>query len=399
MKIDHAAILAGGFGKRLGQITKTTPKPLIKINDLEFIKYLIFDLIKNDFKKIIILTNYKSYKFRKIFNKIYFPGIKIICLKEKSTLGTGGSLAQLKKFKKDFLILNGDSYLNFDFKKFLKIKENYLMKMILVKNINYKSNQKLSNLEINNNFKVKYSSKKQYMNAGVYLLKKNLIDQLVIKNTSLENDILPKLINKNLIEGYFSKDDFIDIGLKKNLKKAFFILKKNFRLKAVFFDRDGTLNKDFGYVSKYKNFKWLKGSIDTLKFLNFFKIKSIVVTNQSGIGRGFYNMQDFLNLNKQINKYLKNNNAKIDKFYCAPYFKNSKNKKYKLGKYLRKPNDGMIQKALKEFKLSNKNCLMIGDKYSDLKAAKKAKVRFYKKENYSLFNQLIKNLYDFQFKS
>ena len=399
MKYDHAAILAGGLGKRLGQITKTTPKPLIKINDLEFIKYLIFDLIKNDFKKIIILTNYKSYKFRKIFNKIYFPGIKIICLKEKSTLGTGGSLAQLKKFKKDFLILNGDSYLNFDFKKFLKIKENYLMKMILVKNINYKSNQKLSNLEINNNFEVKYSNKKQYMNAGVYLLRKNLIDKLEIKNTSLENDILPKLIKKNLIEGHFSKDDFIDIGLKKNLKKAFFILKKNFRLKAVLFDRDGTLNKNFGYVSKYKNFKWLKGSIDALKFLNFFKIKSIIVTNQSGIGRGFYTMQDFLNLNEQINKYLKNNHAKIDKFYCAPYFKNSKNKNYKQGKYLRKPNDGMIQKALKEFKLSNKNCLMIGDKYSDLQAAKKAKVRFYKKEKSSLFNQLIKNLYNFQFKS
>ena len=63
------------------------------------------------------------------------------------------------------------------------------MKMILVKNTNYKSNQKLSNLEINNNFKVKYSSNKQYMNAGVYLLRKNLIDQLVIKNTSLEKNL------------------------------------------------------------------------------------------------------------------------------------------------------------------------------------------------------------------
>ena len=67
MKIDHAAILAGGFGKRLGEITKKTPKPLIKLNNLEFIKYLIFDLIKNNFKKIIILTNYKSNYFERIF--------------------------------------------------------------------------------------------------------------------------------------------------------------------------------------------------------------------------------------------------------------------------------------------------------------------------------------------
>ena len=52
MKIDHAAILAGGLGTRLGEITKKTPKPLIKINNIEFIKYLIFDLVKNNFKKL-----------------------------------------------------------------------------------------------------------------------------------------------------------------------------------------------------------------------------------------------------------------------------------------------------------------------------------------------------------
>mgnify|MGYP001255625233 CR=1 FL=1 len=399
MKYDHAAILAGGLGKRLGQITKTTPKPLIKINNIEFIKYLIFDLIKNDFKKIVILTNYKSHKFEKIFNKLNFPGIKIICIREKSTLGTGGSIAQLKKFKKDFLVLNGDSYLSFDFKKFLKIKKKNLMKMIIIKNTNYKSNQKLSNLNINNDFDVRYSNNKKYMNAGVYLLKKKLLNKFRIRNTSLENDILPKLINKNLIEGYLSKDDFIDIGLKKNLKKSFSILKKNFRLKAVLFDRDGTLNKNFGYVSQYKNFKWLKGSVDALKFLKFFKIKSIIITNQSGIGRGLYTMKDFLNLNKEINYFLKKKQANIDKFYCAPYFRKSKNNKYKKGKNLRKPDNGMIQKALKDFKLSNKNCVMIGDKNLDYLAAKKSKINFYKKQNISLFSQLIKNLYDFQFKN
>ena len=165
------------------------------------------------------------------------------------------------------------------------------------------------------------------------------------------------------------------------------------------FDRDGTLNKNFGYVSQYKNFKWLKGSVDALKFLKFFKIKSIIITNQSGIGRGLYTMKDFLNLNKEINYFLKKKQANIDKFYCAPYFRKSKNNKYKKGKNLRKPDNGMIQKALKDFKLSNKNCVMIGDKNLDYLAAKKSKINFYKKQNISLFSQLIKNLYDFQFKN
>lgn len=396
MKIDHAAILAGGFGKRLGEITKKTPKPLIKLNNLEFIKYLIFDLIKNNFKKIIILTNYKSNYFEKIFKNLEFSGIKIICLKEKKTLGTGGSIAQLKKFNKDFLIINGDSYTNFDFKKFLIIKKSSLGKILLVKNINYKSNKKLNSLNIDSNSKIYFSNKKKYMNAGVYLLKKRLIKTFEIKTSSFENNLIPPLINKNLIEGHISINDFIDIGLKKNLKKSSSLLKKNFKLKAVLFDRDGTLNKNYGYVYKIKNFRWLKGAIEALKFLNFFKIKIIVITNQSGIGRGYYSMNSYLKLNSEINRNLKKYKIKIDKFYCAPYFKFAKDKKFRKDAHLRKPNNGMIKKALKDFKILNRNCFMIGDKNSDLIAAKKTGIKFYKKRKISLYNQLIKNLKNFQ---
>ena len=71
MRIDHAAILAGGYGKRLGNITKKTPKPLLKINNLEFIKYLIFDLVINGFKKIVKMRNASKAKvFREFPNTI-----------------------------------------------------------------------------------------------------------------------------------------------------------------------------------------------------------------------------------------------------------------------------------------------------------------------------------------
>ena len=130
--------------------------------------------------------------------------------------------------------------------------------MILVKNLNYKTNSKLSNINLSKNLKVKFSSKKKYMNAGIYLFKKQLLNELKISHSSLENDILPKLIKKEKVDGVISKDNFIDIGLKKNLKKASSILKKSFKLKAILFDRDGTLNKNYGYVHDIKNFKWLK---------------------------------------------------------------------------------------------------------------------------------------------
>ena len=396
MRIDHAAILAGGYGKRLGNITKKTPKPLLKINNLEFIKYLIFDLVINGFKKIVILTHYKDRLFRKELENFEFLNVKIICLKEKKPLGTGGSIAQLKKFKSDFLILNGDSYTRFNYKKFLSIKKIRLSKILIVKNNNYKSNKKLNNLKIDQNSKISFSNNKIYMNAGVYIFKKELIKKFKIEKCSLENDLLPTLINNNLVEGFISKNDFIDIGLKKNLKKTSNFFKKIFKLKAVFFDRDGTLNKNYGYVFKIEKFKWLNGVIDTLKLLNFFKIKIIVITNQSGIGRGYYSMKSYLNLIKEINEKLKKDKIKIDRFYCAPYFKFAKEEIYRSSVNLRKPNNGMIIKAMRDFKLNKKNCFMIGDKKSDLIAAKKSKIKFYKKNKVSLYDQIIKNLQNFQ---
>ncbi len=160
MKLDHAAILAGGFGKRLGEITKKTPKPLIRINNLEFIKYLIFDLVKNNFKKIVILTYYKDNLFKNIFKSVKLRNIEIVCLKERRALGTGGAIAQLKKFKKNFLILNGDSYTKLDYKKFLILKKNNIGKILLIKNKNYKSNNKLNNLNLNSKNQIIFSKKK-----------------------------------------------------------------------------------------------------------------------------------------------------------------------------------------------------------------------------------------------
>ena len=396
MRIDHAAILAGGFGKRLGNITKKTPKPLIKINNLEFIKYLIFDLVTNGFKKIIILTHYKDELFKKKLNNLKIFNVEIICLKEKKPLGTGGSIAQLKNFNKDFLVLNGDSYTKFDYKKFISIKKSRLAKILIVRNNNYKSNKKLNNLKIDESSKILFSNNKGFMNAGIYIFKKKALNQFKIKKNSLEDDLLPLLIKKDLVEGYVSKNDFIDIGLKKNLKKTSYFLNRNFKTKAVLFDRDGTLNHNYGYVFEIKKFKWLNGAIEAIKLLNFFKIKIIVITNQSGIGRGYYSMKSYLKLNSEINKDLKKYKIKVDRFYCAPYYKFAKDKKFRKDVHLRKPNNGMIKKALHDFKILNKNCFMIGDKNSDLIAAKKSRIKFYKKSKVSLYKQLIKNLKNFQ---
>ena len=90
-------------------------------------------------------------------------------------------------------------------------------------------------------------------------------------------------------------------------------------IKCFFFDRDGVLIKDYGYFFNKSKIKWLKGAINSIKILKRKKIKVIVITNQSGIARGFFDENDLNKFHKQMNLELKKKNAKIDKFYFCPF--------------------------------------------------------------------------------
>ena len=149
------------------------------------------------------------------------------------------------------------------------------------------------------------------MNAGVYIFTRSFLKTIKKKYTSLEEDVLPKLIENSKILGEYSKQNFIDIGIKKNLNKArisFFNKKKS----AVFLDRDGVLNKDFGHVHKFKNFKWTQGIFKTLKLLNKKFDYTFIITNQAGIAKGIYSENTFRLLHLKIKSYLSQKNIYID---------------------------------------------------------------------------------------
>jgi D-glycero-D-manno-heptose 1,7-bisphosphate phosphatase len=160
--------------------------------------------------------------------------------------------------------------------------------------------------------------------------------------------------------------------------------------KIVFLDRDGVINSrnlNNGYVGSLKHFKWMPGAIKAIKFLNEKNYKVVVVSNQSGVARGFFTIKDVKKIHSYIQKKLKKNQAKIDKFYFCPFHKNGIVKKYKKNSSLRKPNIGMFNLAQKKWNIDKKNSFMIGDQKTDIEFAKKAKIAGY------LFNQ--KNLYKF----
>ncbi len=160
--------------------------------------------------------------------------------------------------------------------------------------------------------------------------------------------------------------------------------------KCVFLDRDGVINYDYGYVYKKEKFKWKKNVIKAIKLLNDNGFLVIVISNQSGVGRGFYSHLDVKKLHTWINKKLISYEAFIDRFYFSPYFKFSTNKKYRLGEKFRKPNTGMFKKAMEDFKIDKNNSYFIGDNDSDRKAAKKFKIKYFNVDNNTDLYSLIK---------
>ena len=161
-------------------------------------------------------------------------------------------------------------------------------------------------------------------------------------------------------------------------------------IKTFFFDRDGVLIKNYGYVFEPAKVKWLKGSISAIKYLNKKKIKVAVITNQSGIGRGYFTEKDLKKLHLFLNKNLKTYGAKIDDFFYCPYHTKEKIKKYKKKTNLRKPGNGMLLKAIKKYKISPKQCFMIGDEKKDFLSAKKTQIKFEYKKKISLENKVKK---------
>ncbi len=182
--------------------------------------------------------------------------------------------------------------------------------------------------------------------------------------------------------------------LKKKITNKNKKIKLLTKKKTVFLDRDGVINYDYGYVYKKKDFVWKKKIIEAIKYLNNNDYLVIVISNQSGIGRGYYKHKDVLNLHLWINKKLKTRGAHIDDFFYAPYYKHSKIFNFKNADRLeRKPNIGMVKKALKKWKINLKNSAIIGDKNSDLELAKKLKIKGIRVNDKSNLLNLVKKFF------
>ena len=145
--------------------------------------------------------------------------------------------------------------------------------------------------------------------------------------------------------------------------------------KAVFFDRDGTLNEDVNYLHKIEDFRWCEGAIDAIRYCNEKGYLVIVVTNQSGVARGYFPEEDVRQLHTWMNRELMEQNAHIDAFYYCPHHPEGTVAEYAKLCACRKPATGLVDAACSSFRIDRARSFLVGDRESDLECAKNAGVR------------------------
>jgi D,D-heptose 1,7-bisphosphate phosphatase len=141
---------------------------------------------------------------------------------------------------------------------------------------------------------------------------------------------------------------------------------------AVFLDRDGVLNEDRAYVHRTQDFSWLPGAIDAVKYLNDHGYYVFVVTNQSGVARGFYTEEDVHRLFEHVRAELGKHGARIDDYRYCPYHIDGTIERYRQASDWRKPAPGMILDLLAHWDVDRARSFLVGDQDSDMAAAKAA---------------------------
>lgn len=398
--IDVAVIMAGGKGSRLLSITNDEiPKPMVPVDGKPLLEYQVEKLKSYGVKKIIMILGHLGEKISGHFQDGNAFGVDIDYIFEKEPLGTAGAFYYLKDKidAKDFLLIFGDVFFDLDFDRMEAFHfKNSALTTLLAHPNGHPYDSDLIQMDDTGRvigFDSKHNVRDYWydnmVNAGMYILNKDLLD-LVKEPVKIdfEKDILANQVKLGAnIYAYHSPEYVKDVGTVDRINatveelRSGLIAAKNLKNKqrAIFLDRDGTMNVSKGFISKAEDLELIPGTIEAVKAINKSGALAIVITNQPVIARGECSFEELHNIHNKLKTLLGEKGAFVDDIFYCPHHTDKgfegEVPELKFDCECRKPKTGMIKEAVGKYNIDLSQSYMVGDSTMDLEMARNAGVK------------------------
>ncbi len=372
-------MLVSGLGTQIGESTGTTPKSLVDVAGAPFLETLFGEARRRGFDEFLLLAGQfgeavVTFLAERDIERRFDCRVELAV--EPTRSGTEGALAHaIPRLRDDFLLLNGDSWFDFNWLDLVvRARRAGVAAAIALREIGEPVGYET--FELDNDFVQAvrsggWTSESGLINGGVYFLTRQVIAGSAALS-SLESDIIPDLAARGALKGYRYSGFFIDIAVPAGLAAAVELVPNQRRRPAVFFDRDGVLNVDRGYVHAPDQIEWVEGAKAAVKHLNDSGYYTFVVTNQAGVAKGFYEEKAIGGLHRWMAEELAASGAAIDDWRHCPFHPEGSVTAYRAAHPWRKPEPGMLLDLFDRWPIERKGSFLVGDKASDVEAAEAA---------------------------
>lgn len=395
-------IMAGGRGTRISSVASDIPKPMIKIEGKPVLEHELECLREQGFTDIIITVSHLGNIIMDYFGdgsgispitgKPF--GVNIEYFVEEEPLGNAGALFRIKdKLTEDFLLLNADAIFDIDFNRFV---DYHRRKGGLVTLFTHPNNHPYDSglIVADENYAVlKWLAKeddrpgyyRNRVNAGLHVVSPKVLEQKIeTPKIDLDRQILKPLSGAGEMFVYDSPEYVKDMGTPERYESVCRdfvegrVASKNLsnKQKAIFLDRDGTINKYVGFLRDINDFELLPGVSEAIKIINQSGYLAIVVTNQPVIARGEVTVEELTDMHNKMETLLGEDGAYVDAVYYCPHHPHKGYEgevpELKIECDCRKPKPGMLLKAAEDFNIDLSMSWMIGDSDNDVLAGKAA---------------------------
>ena len=410
-------IMAGGKGSRISELFPDIPKPLISIKDgngLErpVLEWEIRSLVTQGFTDIILTVSHMADKIEKYFGDGSQLGGRISYFREDVPLGNAGALFKMRTElgSEPFLLLNADAVFDVDFNRMVQFHKQHGGLVTLFTHPNSHPYDSGIVVADENGAVTSWLTKedarpqwyKNRVNAGLHVIDPAVLDITAarlpfdvseigepdengkIKKVDLDRQILKPLCGTGTMFAYDSPEYVKDMGTPERYEAVCrdyingVVAAKNLShpQKAVFLDRDGTINKYVGFLRNIDDFELIDGVAEAIKWINSSGYLAIVVTNQPVIARGEVTTSQLQEIHNKMETLLGQTGAYIDGLYYCPHHPDrgfeGEVVELKIDCDCRKPKPGMLIAASKDFNIDLSNSWMIGDGRNDVGAGKAA---------------------------